>query len=1007
MTTTTTATGAMQTEAVLLEESLAIHGDKAKELSTAPNFYRGLFQLESAALCLSGGGIRAAAFSLGVIQALASHPRCASSAGHGRTGEAKANDCLLGEFHYLSTVSGGGYIGSWLSAWRKRRSFDGVWQGLVHRQNGVEAEAISWLRSYSNYLTPRAGLTSADTWAAAAIYVFNLLLTWLIIFPVFCGAILLLKIVLVLLDSVALIPNFSGPWYDRALSLGIPLPRHLSCNIAWQPYVVIGITGLALLTWALSFATHYRPSRREPPPAGAAGPQGPREWAFIFRYLVLSLFSAIAVTHCLSSDAVGKLMITFDPVTCENIKDSAGLLIPKLTRLELCLWIGSIGIVTYAVAWLFGWPWNLALTDFLIWAVSGFAYGSVVAFGVFEYLRIPEVDATALAKFIDSPAMPLVLLVSWVLVAQFISHMVFVGLSITSSDADREWLGRAGGWLLAAGIGWFVITFIVFAGMLAVLTSGLPAEIGIFFQLWFPVISGVAGLLTALLSRSPLSRAAGQPKDIWSYMADIVLAISGPLFLAGLIFILSVVLDHVLLGQNLFENYSQTDLVGKPDDERAKFSFVWKDTLQWLLLGLGLSVIVGWIASRRINVNRFSLHALYRNRLVRAFLGASRDRAFDALTGFDSKDDFAMAQLRPASGGGARHFHVINMTLNVVSSRRLSWQERKAQSFTVSPLHSGTGINSNSTRMQGGYRKTAEYGGPEGISLGTAMAISGAAASPNMGYHSSPFLTFLMTILNVRLGWWLGNPGGKGDQTYRNDGPAVAVVLLLQEAFGLTTDDKPYVYLSDGGHFENLGLYEMVRRRCRFILISDAGRDPKFGFEDLGNAVRKIEIDFGIPIRFYGLEVLKARPDKQPDRPLRRAYHAVGEILYDAVDDSNRTVVAKQPAGSPSGANCAGLILYVKAGYQGVEGTGIRSYAFSHHDFPHESTVDQWYSESQFESYRALGFEIMNNVLDRGCSHSNTPLDLPKIFERLLEQGRSQAVIEPKASPKGDDRPAS
>src|SRR5439155_4261828 len=131
---------------------------------------------------------------------------------------------------------------------------------------------------------------------------------------------------------------------------------------------------------------------------------------------------------------------------------------------------------------------------------------------------------------------------------------------------------------------------------------------------------------------------------------------------------------------------------------------------------------------------------------------------------------------------------------------------------------------------------------------------------PNIGYHSSPSVTFLMTMFNLRLGWWLGNPGPEGALTFTHEGPAVAIRPLVEETFGLTTDNRSYIHLSDGGHFENLGLYKMVRRRCRFILISDAGRDPDFAFEDLGNAVRRISIDLGVPIRFRKLEALKRRP---------------------------------------------------------------------------------------------------------------------------------------------------
>jgi hypothetical protein len=182
------------------------------------------------------------------------------------------------------------------------------------------------------------------------------------------------------------------------------------------------------------------------------------------------------------------------------------------------------------------------------------------------------------------------------------------------------------------------------------------------------------------------------------------------------------------------------------------------------------------------------------------------------------------------------------------------------------------------------FSTSERFGDKEGISLGTAMAISGAAASPNMGYHSSAGVTFLMALFNVRLGWWLGNPGKEGEATFRYDGPQTAVVPLLQETFGLTTDDQPYVYLSDGGHFENLGLYEMVRRRCRFIVISDAGCDPPFAFEDLGNAARKIELDLGVPIRFRGLESLRGRPSDGSNIGPGAPYHPVGDIDYPSAD---------------------------------------------------------------------------------------------------------------------------
>src|SRR6202012_4213846 len=187
-------------------------------------------------------------------------------------------------------------------------------------------------------------------------------------------------------------------------------------------------------------------------------------------------------------------------------------------------------------------------------------------------------------------------------------------------------------------------------------------------------------------------------------------------------------------------------------------------------------------------------------------------------------------------------------------------------SFTMSRLYCGNPYVR--------YRRTATYGGRDkgGLSLGTAMAISGAAVSPNQGYNSSPLIGFLLMLFNVRLGWWLGSPKTAAATL---EGPRLSLSPALRELTGDTTDDSQWIYLSDGGHFENLGLYEMIRRRCRMIVVSDAGCDPNFNFEDLGNAVRKIYLDFGVSINFNKLEI-KAR--QNPPVPGMR--FAIGTIDY-------------------------------------------------------------------------------------------------------------------------------
>jgi len=295
------------------------------------------------------------------------------------------------------------------------------------------------------------------------------------------------------------------------------------------------------------------------------------------------------------------------------------------------------------------------------------------------------------------------------------------------------------------------------------------------------------------------------------------------------------------------------------------------------------------------------------------------------------------------------------MALNMVSSKNLATQERKAESFTVSPLWCGSDYLK-------AYRRAGEYGGlREPISLGTAMAISGAAVSPNMGYNSSPLITFLLTLFNIRLGWWFGNPLKR---TFPNDGPGFAAGPLLVELFGHTNEERDYVYLSDGGHFENLGLYEMVRRRCHFIIVSDAGQDPDVALADLSNATRKIAIDLGIKIDFPRLNCLRERNKTRAKPEEGGPCYTVGRIRY-------REAERKDDNGKVPDDVRDGIILYVKPGFRGDEPADILGYAAGSKDFPHETTVDQWFSESQFESCRALGFTIMRRVHNAAVGRYN------------------------------------
>jgi hypothetical protein len=248
------------------------------------------------------------------------------------------------------------------------------------------------------------------------------------------------------------------------------------------------------------------------------------------------------------------------------------------------------------------------------------------------------------------------------------------------------------------------------------------------------------------------------------------------------------------------------------------------------------------------------------------------------------------------------------------------------------------------------------YGGLHGVTLGTAMAISGAAFNPNMGYNSSPLVTFLMTLFNARLGWWLPNPKwalSQGLSPTRaqlylgRNGPTFALASIVAEALGKTDDRRKWIQLSDGGHFENLGLYEMVLRRCHCIVLVDAGADRQFQFEDLGNAIRKINIDLGIPITLSNVE---AWPFSNREASTDR-YCAIGKIEYCCVD----------AADAPSG-----YLIYIKPQLLGDEPRDVTAYAAAHDAFPHESTTNQFFNEAQFESYRHLGSYVIGEILKNG-----------------------------------------
>jgi hypothetical protein len=880
---------------VLAEEFRELRPGVSCPAGTLAELYgavHGLAQPRSG-LCLSGGGIRSACFALGVMQALARHG-------------------LLFSFDYLSTVSGGGYIGSWLSAWRHHAQDDAAVQAaLVTRSVDPpdEPAELQGLRASSNFLTPKAGAMSPDTWTAIALFIRNLVLNWAVFLPLFL--------------AVVLLPIGAAEFVGWA-----PL---------WPDFVpqLLLLLAAALFVWGLVQSLAYR--------SGAEG-HGISQGRYLRRLLIplhvaATLLSAVALHPLVSSAATG---------------------------FGGWLTYGSMaGAIVYGASWWIAFLWRprefgrfalfgteedpvSALQLFLYWVATGAASGVVIAIGYDFWLS--SRGSEAYGAWVSAPGVKDLLVtagVGWIMFALMLGDTLYVGLASYARDGDseREWRARSSGWLVTVMLVWTVLSGIVLFG---------PAALDAAWKWGLAAAGGtVSGLVSVLIGSSGKSAATTARQVVEKWPVSLTVSIATLIFLPLLVILLA---GGARLALDAIERALSSDNI-----------FVLYPGLRLLVTAVACVAcfMVALIMSWYINVNRFSLHAVYRNRLIRGFLGSARETARrpDRFTGFDIYDNLPMGALWPPRSDRMRRclFPVVNMTLNVAAGSNLAWQERKAESFAVTPLAAGNSkVN---------FRSTALYGDrKDGITLGTAMAISGAAVSPNQGYHSSPLVSVLMMLANVRLGWWLGNPNN--DRTAPREGPRFSFVPIINELFGVTTDQGKYVYLSDGGHFENLGIYEMVRRRCRYIVVSDAGCDPDFQLGDLGNAVRKIWIDLGVAVRFRGIDLAARKPET-----VEGVYCAIADICY------------PEPEAKP------GLLIYIKPSYHGTEPADVRSYAALNPTFPHESTADQWFTESQMESYRVLGGYIVDLIcsgtrtLDRGviesadpCGATDQPFDLSRFF---------------------------
>ena len=900
------------------------------------------------ALCLSGGGIRSAAFALGLLQAL-------------------ARLRLLSQFDYLSTVSGGGYIGGWLSAWAAHEGKSaaqvadelGQIDGRDGRRVGDEPPPLVELRKNQDFITPKVGVGSPDTWAAAAIVIRNILLNWMVFAPFIAAVLFLPRFIEWLFVSWAL---SQAPGDTFLLSFGKGLwgldLRSAFAGADWRNWHYwLDTIGVACVVFALvnSIVNRFKPPEESFNQSG-----------FVKRVMTPLIAGAVLLVM-------------------QSCYWAPGGEAPDLVKFRE--WV-AFGAAVFSLAFLIAvlWWWVMwirhperkaegALTpaqvlgkgkwEFIVQFFSGAFIGVLIWSGLWLRHLATTSHLEKAAKYDAVLGVPWYLmsfLLGQVLLAALTSRLYHVQSSVQASGNAlnpmdggryREWWARAGGFYGAAAIVWVLACGLVIFGW--DLVEHLQAEVAL-------AATGAGTGLVSLLGASPLSPAL---KDT---LKGFRLPLARAITLASIVFLtcLAIAIAHgsALLLQAIVQNGLDLE-----PEKRVEFAAALQN-LKWSAIAGVALFLFSLGASYFVNVNYFSLNDMYRNRLVRTFLGASNARARDRnkFDGFAASDNLSMSEL--LHKGGARLFHVVNITLNLTGTENNAWQERKAAPFISTPLHTGGHLV--------GYRSSELY--CDKISLGTAISLSGAAVSPNWGYHSSTVTSFVLTIFNARLGGWFGNPSR--DEGWKKIGPDRSSSRFWQEALGFTTDKEPFVYLSDGGHFENLGLYEMVRRRCHIIVLSDAGADPTCTLEDLGNAIRKIYIDLGVEIDFERIDV-RAREAGELKQGI---YCAIGKIKYPDKD-------AKE-----------GTLIYIKPGLYEDAPADVKAYAAANAKFPHDVTLNQWFTESQFESYRALGehaIRMMTGLRDPAGKSENWPRHDPRIVDLLDFCQRAEDYLHTRSQPPG------
>lgn len=938
-------------------------------------------------LALSGGGIRSATFCLGVLQAIEQHGG-------------------LRLFDYLSTVSGGGFIGSWWSALLSRPSYrrptDPVappkyahsvfpparTEGRPDREHPL----VEHLRTHSNYLIPRHGAFSWDTWRAITVIGRNLVLTWLVLLPFLFAAVIGAQTLFLVLDP-RLITGEDGT-LDQIVSL------FLVWSASAGPILIGALVAVGVVTLAWLWIQGAKAS--VPNIGGVATvillaalvPRGGSSDRTTVVSIVLWLVvAAVLFGRRYLADGARLAMKSGDRALWRNqIAEVQQRLVMYASIATLLLVAGGLGHLVIPLA-------RVAAGSAVAVAGGWMALlGSVLSAGYAAFKMSPSAGADShttngsrSTRILFAIAPPLLLIVLLIALAgggrsaitavladgAMFDAVVFINLigvllAWVYATCEASWIqvfrrvrvmavlvgmcGAAAGTMAALVwplVGtdirrWVLLIFATFCfWMMAARVSGListdderttlrkngssiPAR---------PLASVLFSVIFVVSTAMTL-RVAGASRDVSQVMAPLTsLALVFSLVLGGITYsrlgegqrrkALSLLAFSVIVSAC----WTLTALRGWPPPSPAMAGIA-------LLAALSTWVLaVGWST----DPNALSLHMFYRARLVRGYLSASNPKRVDRRVLIDDAvegDDMKLRDLENSNRG--MPYHLVNATLNLVGDSKLGSVQRMAAPFLFSKHFCGA--------HHSGFAPTRDYVGGE-LTLGTAVAVSGAAASPNMGSHNlGAAMAMLMTLFNVRLGFWAPTPGAGAERSRQ---ARFWAFYTLNEFLSRTTDGASYCFLSDGAHFDNTGVYALVERGCRHIVAVDCGADPSRTFADMGELVRLCRIDFGaeVDLRIDGLRIEHTSPER-----ISKTAFVVGTIRYNDqhlldIDD-------------PTPSDTVGYIVLIKPSLLVNDPLDVRQYAYGYDAFPQQSTADQFFDEPQFESYRRLGFHCGEAAFD-------------------------------------------